>query len=93
MDCVRCLRPSCSELEQTDLALGILNRYCAKYNLGDPEEALPTTDRARAIAFLTFMCANYNINTTDTLWQYFRVWKQRESLVMRTGSLSLNQLH
>jgi len=30
------------------------------------------------MSFLTFMCANYNINTTDTLWQYFRTWKQRE---------------
>ncbi|KAF8514103.1 hypothetical protein BU17DRAFT_94798 [Hysterangium stoloniferum] len=50
--------------------------YCAKYNLGDPEEALPMTDRARAMDFLTFMCENYDINTTDTLWQCFRVWKQ-----------------
>ncbi|KAI9448854.1 hypothetical protein BJY52DRAFT_1193080 [Lactarius psammicola] len=50
--------------------------YCERYNLGDPELALPTTDRARAMSFLTFMCANYDINTTDTLWQYFRTWKQ-----------------
>ena len=43
---------------------------------------MPTTDRARAMSFLTFMCANYDINTTDTLWQYFRTWKQREFIVI-----------
>lgn len=32
------------------------------------------------MGFLTFMCENYDINTTDTLWQYNRVWKQREFL-------------
>ena len=42
----------------------LTDRYCDKYNLGDPEEAFPTTDRARAISFLTFMCENHDINTT-----------------------------
>jgi hypothetical protein len=32
------------------------------------------------MGFLTFMCQKYDISTTDTFWQYFRVWKQREFL-------------